>query len=72
MTDTNINIFGITKKGKNKYKYIWIEKKGKTNTNIVGLEKKGEYKYKYSEWYSQIKIQIQIIVKHWTATNKDY
>ena len=36
------------------------------NTNIFGWTKKGyyEYEYKYLDWYLQIRVQVQIFVKH--------
>ena len=54
--NTITNIFGLKKKRAN------------TIPNIFGFTKKGEYEYRYwySDWYSQIRIQMQMFVTHWT------
>ena len=42
LTNTNRNIFGLTKKGKDKYKYAWFgEEKCKCKYEYLWVEKKG-------------------------------
>ena len=55
----NTNIFGLNKKGKYKYEYIWVEKK----VEYI-------YEHEYSDWSLLIWLQKQIFVTHWFNGDK--
>ena len=61
MRNTNTNIFGLTKKGEYKYKYMLLEKKGQIQIKIYLVwKKKGEYEYEYIRVDKKGRIQIRI------------